>query len=1859
MPELLAAFVLPNDPAVDRVNKGAAEALRRAGKPSGLDGYTSGSRQRVWELASAIWASVASLKLDYSLPPASFETEGQKIRLPSQIADSRLATCLDTTLLFAACLEGAGLNPVCVMQKGHAFVGVWLVPEEFSSVTLDDVVAVRKRLDLNELIVFETTLVAQHPVAPFSAALREGKDKLREELEGEFALVVDIRRARMQRIKPLPAAGEPLAAGESEGTEAQVLAVEQPPPLPDFELAAAEQEERPDTRLDRWQRHLLDLSLRNKLLNYKPTKKTIPFVCPDPAALEDRLADGKKLKIVSLPRLSDEQQGRDAELFRQRTGERLDQEYAQEALSRNEAVVALAANELDARLTGLYRQAKSDLAEGGSNTLFLAIGFLAWNKSPKDERRYRAPLILVPVSLERRSVRAGIRMVHHDDEARFNSTLLEMLKQDFDLKLPGFDDALPEDASGIDVESVWNQVAHHVKDVPGFEVVKEVALSTFSFSKYLMWKDLVDRTDALRESPVVKHLIDTPREAFSSGGEFPVPKRLDDEYSPKDLYCPLPADSSQLAAVAAAVRGKDFVLIGPPGTGKSQTIANTIAQCIAEGRTVLFVAEKAAALDVVYRRLKEQGFGEFCLELHSNKARKLDVLAQLRAAWESEEAAIADQWSREADKLGALRLTLNHFVARLHHTYPNGWTPFQAMGRVVEGRTRFAPKLEWPSADTHYRDQYERLVECAKRISVAVEAAGGLEDNPLDAVTATDWSPELQENVSVAARDVASRAREAQTAIDTLRKQLGLESTPRAKSAVLDGLQRLAANLPAMYGIDCRFVFAPNLTRLAADVSAAGESYAGFTAAQESLSVPFAEDAWSALPLDELHQRWQDAEATWWPKSWFARRAVRKVLAASATGKPDSAKDIPALIAIRAAARKIEAFTELPTGLGGLWQGLETDFARVQPLLTAATEIRAAVGSLSSDAEGLSAVRASVEQAIVHANELLAPEASVGRACHDASATLAKLDEALDRLESIAGRGLRDHVEDSEEWLATLIEAADDLHERRARLRDWCNWQSVRQGAVQLGLATLVEATEEGKVKPADVPAAFELAYARWWINTVMGQDDVLRRFVTAEHERQIQEFQECDERFRKLSRSYIRAKLCGQLPEADEGTRKSELGILRRELEKKRRHKPLRTLIEEMPTALTRLTPCLLMSPLSIAQYLSADQSLFDVVIFDEASQIPVWDAVGAVARAKQAIIVGDPKQLPPTSFFGRSDDEEDDSVDVEGDLESILDEALGANIPARRLAWHYRSRHESLIAFSNHRYYGGNLVTFPSPVTEDRGVHYRHVSAGVYEKGGARVNKAEAQAVADEIVARLRSSLDLPPDDRPTIGVVTFNSEQQRLIEDLLDVARRDDPELEWFFSEDRLEPVMVKNLESVQGDERDIMFFSITYGPDAAGRVSMNFGPMNKEGGERRLNVAITRARQELLVFATLQPDQIDLSRTQAAGVRDLKHFLEFAERGPRALAEAVSGSVGDYESPFESAVAEALQSRGWQVHPQIGVSSFRIDLGVVHPDAPGRYLAGVECDGATYHRAATARDRDKIRESVLRSLGWEILRVWSTDWWTDTKTALERLDEGLKELLTRDRDRAAETGGDTPDAAQVSAPGVEDKAETEVDSGSAAAAEPVADDSDRPESPLPPASPAPEPAATSHPDTQRRVADQPTDEARPPATYRVSDPRTAVDSVDPDAFYERSYKSTLERMIDHVIDAEGPVHRDVIARRIGRAHGFQRAGSRIRKRVNDALRGREKTHEDVGDFLWPNGTIVDVMPFRAPATEEDRRPPDETPMAELIGLAQSVLDGLYDGDPAVEMARAMGLARLRAVTRPRLEAAITLARRHTRE
>lgn len=1004
MPELLAAFTLPNDPVVGKLIKAASDVLRRGGRPDGVEGYQLKSRTRVHELASAVWSAVASLRLTYAEPPTSFEWQGQKVRSPSQILENGLGTCLDTALMFAAVLEQAGLFPVIVVTRGHAFAGVWLQPQEFATLLVDDAASLRKRVALQELVLFETTLATGGHPSPFSRAIAQANRQIDEEREGDFVMALDIRRARMQRLRPLALADVAAASGEGAG-EVDIGLVGGPvgdvleaaPALPDFDLAdPVDTATTAEGRLVRWQRKLLDLTTRNRLLNVKPGATTIRLLCPDPAALEDRLADGTSFRIVAAPAM-DGGAGRDTALHLQRTGEELDSAYARDAMERGEILSPLPTDKLDAQLVDLYRKTQLDLAEGGANTLFLAVGFLVWRKSGSDARHYRAPLILLPVKLQRRSVRSGVRLSIHEDEPRFNLTLLQMLRQDFELDIPELAGPLPVDESGIDVPRVWTLVRRAVRDTAGFEVVEDVVLGAFSFAKYLMWKDLVDRTDALKRNRVVRHLLETPRDAYTGQAEPPHPAELDGLVAPDELFTPLAADSSQLAAVVGSARGCDFVLDGPPGTGKSQTIANMIAHNLALGRTVLFVAEKRAALDVVHRRLVAHGLGPFCLELHSNKASKQDVLRQLDAAWTTVEEPPTEIWRRRATELKLSRDRLNDLVRALHRRHANGLTLYSAIGRVARDGAEAALRLTWPLGVEHGEADLERLRDAVHKLDLHRATASDENRAAFGSVGRAEWSNAWQAELLTTVATLAAAA----TALATAREQLagGLGIGIGGDRRGLAAAATLAQALGQASGLDLGFAFTPDAAKMLEQGARAVPLVNAYRAEAALLSHSLDPDAVKALLLAELDAEWAAANAAIWPLSALRKKAVAKRLDPAGNVNPET--DLPRLRQLQALLVEIDGLPQAQALPG--WRSIATDLGSLDHTLKAAGALRSAVGGAAHSPDQLIALRGSLKRLCTDANELLAPDGAIGQAIQRYLDSHVAFLDAKDAFERVAG----------------------------------------------------------------------------------------------------------------------------------------------------------------------------------------------------------------------------------------------------------------------------------------------------------------------------------------------------------------------------------------------------------------------------------------------------------------------------------------------------------------------------------------------------------------------------------------------------------------------------------------------------------------------------------------------------------------------------------------------------------------------------------------------------------------------------------------------------------------------------------------
>ncbi len=1805
LPEMLAAFVTPNHPLIDEVLREAGDLLGQATGDPSLSGYQSQNPKRVLQTSAAVYAALQSLGVTYSNPPASYELEGQRVRLPARIAESRLATCLDLALLAAACLEQAGLHALLVLVKEHAFVGVWLQEETFGEAAVTDPLRLRKRVDLREIAVFDPTCITSPSSVNFGTATREAKRRLEE--PEDLHCVVDVSRARKGRIRPLPdrvarrSENPELTVTKPGGTDISSISAISDIPLPPQVVHVDSEPETATTRLDRWKRRLLDLSMRNRLLNFRDTKKTIPLLVADLPGLEDALAAGNAFKL--LPRPQDMAAGdpRDPDAHRRRTGDEAIVRTLNDEMKARRLRADLSDDELDRRMIDVYRSARLGMEEGGASALYLAVGFLSWFETPQSEKNRLAPILLLPLELHRRSVREGFTLKLGSDDPRINVTLLEMLGQEFDITIPGLD-PLPEDESGLDVPLVLRTFRERVKDIDRWDVLDTSRVGIFTFSKFLMWRDLADRTEALKNSAVVDHLINRPDQEFDPDGTFPDPERLDEEHAPNETFCPLPADASQLAAIFAAAQGRSFVLEGPPGTGKSQTITNLIAHCLATGKTVLFVSEKMAALNVVFDRLQKVGLARHCLELHSNKAHKGGVLSQLGDALGQYETHSPEQWEAESERLAKLRSTLNAYVDALHRRRETGETAFQATSALIGLRKAQRVPLVWPSPDSVNAEALAQLRDLVDSVATQAAALGEVSGHAWSGILRADWTPAWQED---AGSEIQSTQRDLET-LDaaatraSLRLSLGEEGWSQDELAAMDELAKVLLDSPAP---PVAILVRPDWDEIHAQIGSWIDRGRTRDALRKEVFERFSERILT-LELAALTEQLDAANQSWWPASfWRRRRVIKPLKGVSNDGKAPNKNELAEILERAQTLSKEEqalasASDEARALLGRYWKDGEPEWDGLENVRDWARSFRSlATRVAGDDIQRAAQLREAWAQLATEGRELLRRDGVIGREMMEYRSALEAflgarqaLDEKLE-VDQEASWG-RLHGADA---LGTASRTLRGWNENLAVLREWCGWRRVRARALRKNLGPLIEAYERGDFRSDELRQTFERSYYQWWHTAIVTNEPVLAEFISPEHERKIDQFRSLDETYMELTSGVIAARLAARVPASSgDELRTSEVGILKREVGKKSRRMAVRRLFQTIPHLLPRLKPCLLMSPMSVAQYMDADYPPFDIVVFDEASQIPVWDAVGAIARGKQAIIVGDPKQLPPTSFFERGDSGEDE-IPEDGaveDLESILKDCLSARLPWLHLNWHYRSRHESLIAFSNFHYYDNRLLTFPSPQREGMGVTWRHIPDGVYDRGKSATNRAEADAIVKEIVARL---LDTNSND--SIGVVTFSQAQQRLVEDLLESARLADPAVDEFFSEEQDEPVFVKNLENVQGDERDIILFSICYGPDSLGRVAMNFGPMNREGGERRLNVAITRARKEVLVFSTLRSDQIDLAKTRARGVKDLKNFLAYAERGPSSIAEATQyDPLADFDSPFEKEVHSALADLGWVVHQQVGCARYRIDLAVVDPEAPGRYLLGIECDGANYHRAKTARDRDKLREGVLRGLGWELHRVWSTDWWTNPEREIEKMNAALVRAMEA-RSKGPERDPSDQDPAPVQASST-------------------------------PAPPVPAPS--------------PRQEAPSPPTYEPY--RSARLLGTREEFYMNAAKREIRKKIAEVVNHEGPISVGLVARRVASHWGLERVRQKALDHVRSLIPAGEVKVDSTrsGVFLWPKHIEIErYQDFRVPgSTPESARDAIDIPPQEIANAAQSLLRNHISApkaDVVRETARLLGFSR----------------------
>ena len=1140
------------------------------------------------------------------------------------------------------------------------------------------------------------------------------------------------------------------------------------------------------------------------------------------------------------------------------------------------------------RVKRIGQVAQAYLEEKGASILFLAVGLATWDVVTG--ARPNAPVILLPLSVEPEDAAHRGFVLQSAGDAHFNPIMAHALRTEYGVELDDDEFDLEESPDSFaDVVALLGQVASSIIQVPGFAITPRLVVGNFRYNNLPLVADLEQNLEAFAANDLVAAIAGVPeaREALGANLDDPAAD-LPDTEPPDSEFLVMDADASQHQAINRALAGQSEVIWGPPGTGKSQTIANLIAALIANSKRVLFVAQKQAAVEVVVNRLERAGLSDLVMDCHGGfKSRRefsrglADAMQRIGSTPERDHSGVHRDLSDRKQELVGYDEALHRQRA------PWNISAFEVQAQLLEipEAVRNVPRL--PAEKVNALDR-QGLRELQRDVQQWIDLEG-----PWLSERYPAWAgarPESPEQV----RDI----------LDLIHSVLE-ELLPRSQSDLSLCAARLGLALPeevANWAI---------VTGLLTDVALHREKFG-----EEIFLLDHAGLIASLTPRSGVLGRFTTSLSGSYR---LARRTVQDLMLDGGKLSGDDAYS-----AVAQAQFLVEIWGRHCTGSDGIPRAPEESAA----LNIAALRLASSLGKLCDRLGRRELLRLSVE---------------------DLRSSL----QATVSQQSVAGR----------------LPLLWDLEGR---------FESA-------GIGGIISAVGAGI--PVELASQ---AVACAWLQGVWSDLGIseprLAGFVGEAHNRCRDEFARLDVQHLQLNPDRIRREAAEQAVAAM-NEHPEQRDLVRREAVKRSRHLSVRQLVHQAPEVLCGLRPCWMMSPLQVAEMIPAGTELFDVVIFDEASQIPPAEAIGALARAKQAVVAGDDRQLPPTSFFRSQEPEDydDDSDDADdglaliANIESLLDVVKGLPIKEQMLRWHYRSRDGRLIAFSNNHIYGESLTAFPGTALESP-LTFHELDLPPASGRSTRSHPGEVERVVDLILEHARQRPD------QSLGVIAFGSHHGDNIEEALRrrLAGENDRSLDPFFATEREERFFIKNIERVQGDERDVIILSVGYHKAANGTLPYRFGPLNQEGGERRLNVAITRARSRIHLVAGFSHHDMDPGRSSAEGVELLRQYLEFAASGGTAMGGSLS------EEPlnaFELNIQRQLEKRGIPVTPQYGVAGYRLDFACAHPEQPGRMVLAIEADGASYHSAPTARDRDRLRQQVLENLGWRFHRIWSTEWFRD--------------------------------------------------------------------------------------------------------------------------------------------------------------------------------------------------------------------------------------------------------------------------------
>mgnify|MGYP000855827946 FL=1 len=1582
LPELwgmLASYVQTQDPALKRLREQVQELLDTQPASSG--------RQELKNLAEACYQvlgqfefqpdhsanSTAATNISITAGEESWQVPVVRLRTSGEVLRQGTATASELVLLYSAIAAACRLKPVLVIARGRLLAAVNL-EGLLNSAVVQGKMKPQNYLRGKKLLVFDPVQALNR--VPFEKAVAEA-EKYFELAQG----LVDVCSHLENHVAELPInesiegfdAEEIMAsncalpnsdgaaevvpdaavlADDSSGEQRQItenIEVLEQIEAPGKDLKVDNSAE-PPHRVQDWQRRLLDLKLTNPLLSLKTKAYKLELRQGMLAELEQLILAGHSLSLKDMKAIDPFDRGKGIEDATQLS----DQTLRNKLLDQHKVHIDTNRSTYTNGLNELKKKSLMLAEETGNANLYLSLGELTYAKAG---RTNKAPLFLVPVKLERSSKMAPFK-IKYDGEGEIipNYCLSEWLKKEYGLTLVTLNE-LPEDNLELDILQMFTAISRELVEANIEMKVSQTAyLFIANFSTFNMWKDMGERWEKFMASPVFIHIATSSGRAFlDPNGDSDISTLKTDE---TENILPIAADGSQLQAIVAATSGRSFVLQGPPGTGKSQTITNLIAANLMAGKKVLFVAEKQAALDVVKVRLEDIGLSKFVLDMHGTDNVNKAVRNQIKAAIDAKYSYEPERWqlrkSRLVEDINALQKYSDaiHTPNKLNKSLWGALTLSEDIKRNDDAKLICLPSgyAQNPSPSP---DELEGLVKDVAKNWVEPGLLARWEG--FDLSGSLNNLKEAALNLSAACAELAETS-----AFDQL---IASELSTSKTSEDLDSF--LAVNQKQLLSRPQREEVEDTLALIKTVVSQARSLKDLLEALLATYSQAFIEIG----DLDQLEQAATQA------RSWkLGRRARRRHFASILAGS------LQAELAVTEQKKLVKTYRpkKVMESVGQM-RALRIQMAHILDQLDQLPELKKRLMLWDNDfVQRLEDFQASLELQeklpiwLWDAGELAELRKAL-RQLESSERTWRELTQAPEC--NLGGQELKTHID---QWIQRGQQVEQDL----PKLRQVARLNKAIQVLESKGLDELAGYLKHQKLTPAQVEASLELALCAQSIEERLAAFE-LDNFYAVEQQELTQNTNKNWQQVRDMYRQVLPAKLFearGWTNQPDQDTQQ-----LRMQLDAKRNSASIRTLFSKYGQQILNATPCVMASPASLATHIEPGALMFDLVVFDEASQVTVPQAMGAIGRAKAAVIVGDNKQMPPTNFFAANQDDDmaEDSETI-NDLESILDEAMEVRLPSLMLTWHYRSQTESLIAFSNQHYYSNELATLPAAgQMPGTGIFWRRVDGHFmrkadphYQANKLNTNEVEAKAIIEEISRRLNDPLTKDQ----SLGVVTMNAKQMDLITTLLEES--DDPLIAEHMPGEGVAPdktIFVKNLENVQGDERDVILMSVGFSKDPLkNRLPLNFGPLNRQGGQRRLNVAVTRARSAVVVFASFDPEDMQLTKNSAQGLQDLRDYLLLARDG----VKTDTSTRGDrQEILLRDLLAKALRERGWQVQNDYGLSAYKVDIALRKPGQENWQFALI-MDSKRWANLATVTDRELTPLFLEQKLGWiKTIRVYT--------------------------------------------------------------------------------------------------------------------------------------------------------------------------------------------------------------------------------------------------------------------------------------